>query len=171
MVKCVYDFLINMEVGNIMKQKLVLYIMLICSYLIAFSTNLIPSLKHPDSTMSIFNPLATALFLIALLIFIKKATYSGKPNKGLKAFFIFGFISGLVVYIIKMFEGTMMDNAILDMIASIQYPFYLIFTTPLFGVNYLFDINYETFSLLMSTVYVIAFIFVMSFKKVDTKKV
>lgn len=152
-------------------MKLKLFIFLICSYLIAFSTNLIPSLKHPDSTMSIFNLLSTALFLIALLIFIKEASYSGKYNKGFKVFLIFGFLSGVVIYVIKMFEGTIMDYAILDMIVSIQYPFYLMFTTPLFGVNYLFDISYETFSLLMSTVYVIAFILVMSFKKVDTQKV
>lgn len=152
-------------------MKFKLLFLLICSYLIAFSTNLIPSLKHPDSNMSIFNLLATSLFLIALIIFIKKASYSGKSNKGLKVFLIFGFISGLVVYVIKMFEGTLMDYAILDMIASIQYPFYLLFTTPLFGVNYLFDINYETFSLLMSAVYVLAFILIMSFKKVDTQNV
>ncbi|AVK84678.1 hypothetical protein C3943_14435 [Lysinibacillus sp. B2A1] len=152
-------------------MKLNLFILLICSYLLAFSTNLISSLKHPDSTMSIFNLFATALFLIVLLILLKKASYSGEFNKGLKAFLIFGFISGLVVYVIKMFEGTMMDYAILDMIASIQYPFYLMFTTPLFGLNYLFDISYESFSLLMSVVYVIAFILVMSFKKVDTQNV
>lgn len=158
-----------MKGGN--KMKLKLFIFLICSYLIAFTTNLIPSLKHPDSTISIFNLLSTALFLIALLIFIKEASYSGKSNKGFKVFLIFGFLSGVVIYVIKMFEGTIMDYAILDMIVSIQYPFYLMFTTPLFGVNYLFDISYETFSLLMSTVYVIAFILVMSFKKVDTQKV
>lgn len=152
-------------------MKLKLFILFICSYLIAFSTNLIPSLKHPDSTISIFNLLATTLFIITLIIFIKKGSYSGKPNKGLKAFLIVGFISGLVVYVIRMFEGNMIDYAILDMIASIQYPFYLIFTTPLFGVNYLFDLNYETFSLLMSVVYVLAFILVLSFKKADTQTV
>ncbi|MGP4072895.1 hypothetical protein ACTWQB_10115 [Piscibacillus sp. B03] len=152
-------------------MKFKLLFLLICSYLIAFSTNFIPSLKHPDSNMSIFNLLATSLFLIALIIFIKKASYSGKSNKGLKLYLIFGFISGLVVYVIKMFEVTLMDYAVLDMFASIQYPFYLLFTTPLFGVNYLFAINYETFSLLMSAVYVLAFILIMSFKKVDTQNV
>lgn len=158
-----------MEVGNKVKLKLIIF--LICSYLIAFTTNFIPSLKHPDSTLSIFNLLVTVLFLIALVIFIKKASYSSKSIKGLKAFLIFGFISGLVVYVIKMFEDTMMDYVILDMIASIQYPFYLMFTTPLFGVNYLLNINYETFSLLMSAVYVSAFIFVLNFIKVDTKNI
>lgn len=152
-------------------MKLKLFTLLICSYLIAFSTNIIPSMKHPDSTMNIFNLLSTTLFLITLLIFIKKGSYRGKLNRGLKVFLVFGFISGLVVYIIKMFEGSMMDNAILDIISSIQYPFYLMFTTPLFGVNYLFGINYDTFSLLMSVVYVLVFILVLSIKKVDTQNV
>lgn len=152
-------------------MKLKLIIFLICSYLIAFATNLIPSLKHPDSTLNIFNLLVTVLFLIALVIFIKQASYSGKLNKVLKIVLIFGFISGFVVYIIKLFEDTMMNYAILDMIASIQYPFYLLFTTPLFGINYLFDINYEIFSLLMSAVYTIAFILVMSFKKFSPQNV
>ena len=151
------------------KMNLKLFIFLICSFLIAFTLNLIPSLKHPDSTMNVFNILATALFLIALLLFIKKASHSEKSKKGLKVFLIIGFIAGLIVYVIKMLEGTMTDYAILDMIASIQYPFYLIFTTPLFGLNYLFDISYETFSLLMSAVYIIGFIIVLGFKKVDTQ--
>lgn len=146
-------------------MKLKLLVLLICSYLLAFSTNLFPSLKHPDSNMNIFNLLATTLFLIVLLIFVKKGVYSGKSNKKLKLFLIFGFISGLVVYVINMFESTMMDYAMLDIIASIQYPFYLIFTTPLFGVNFLFDLSYATFALLMSAVYVLVFILVISLKK------
>lgn len=146
-------------------MKLKFFIFLICSYLIAFISNLIPSLKYPDSTMSSFNLIVTVLFLIALLIFVKKASYISKVNKGLKVYLIFGFISGLVVYVIKIFEDTMMNYAILDMIASIQYPFYLMFTAPLFGMNYLFDINYEVVSLLGSVVYGNAFILFMLFKK------
>ena len=152
-----------------MNSKLI--IILVCSYLIAFTINLIPSIKHPDSILSIFNLLATMLFLTALLLSIKKASLSDTFNKGLKVFLIVGSISGLVVYGIKMVEDTMINYVILDMIASIQYPFYLMFTTPLFGVNYLFKINYETFSLSMSALYAIAFILVTSFKKVDTKHV
>lgn len=146
-------------------------IFLFGSYVIAFITNLIPSLKHPDSTLNIFHLLVTVLFFIALLLIIRKASFSSKSLKGLKLFFIFGFLSGFVVYVIKMLEDTMMNYVILDMIASIQYPFYLMFITPLFGVNYLFDINYEIFSLIMSAVYLIAFIFVMSFKKFNTQNI
>lgn len=140
-------------------------IILISFYLIAFITNLMPSLKYPDATMNILCLLVTILFLMTLLIFTKKASYTIKSNKGLKTFLLLGFISGLVVYAIKGFEDTMMNYVILDMIASIQYPFYLIFTTPLFGMNYLFQMNYEIFSLLMSAVYFIALIIVMRSKK------
>lgn len=150
-------------------MKVKLLFLLTCSYLIAFSTNLIPSLKHPDSNMNIFNLLVTTLFLIVLLIFVKKGVFSGNSNKKLKVFLIFGFISGLVVYVIKMFESTMMDYENLDIIASIQYPFYLMFTTSLFGVNFLFDLSYEIFALLMSAVYVLVFILVISSKKVETQ--
>ena len=136
-----------------------------------FQQNLIPSIKYPDVTTTIFNLLATVLFLITLLIFIKQAAYHGKFHKGLKAFLLVGFVSGLVVYVIKIFEDTMMDYAVLEMIASIQYPFYIIFITPLFGVNYLFDVSYETLSLCMSSLYLLIFILVVSFKKLDMKHV
>ncbi|MBM7664031.1 hypothetical protein JOC25_000487 [Solibacillus kalamii] len=152
-------------------MRLKLFIFLVFSYVIAFSANLIPSFKHPDSTMNIFNLFATALFLIALLILIKEVSYSSKSKSGLKILFLFGSISGLIVYSTKKLESTMINYTILDIIASIQYPFYLIYTTPLFGINYLLNLNYETFSLLMTPLYVIAFIQIMSFKKVDIRKV
>ena len=145
-------------------MKLKWLMILITLYVIAFITNLMPAAKYPDTTMNSLNLLVSILFLITLLIFTKKAS-----NKWLKMFLLLGSISGLVVYAIKRFEDTMMNYVIWDIIASIQYPFYLIFTTPLFGINYLFQMNYEIFSLLMSAVYVIALILVMSLKKVDTQ--
>lgn len=150
--------------GNIVKIKLLF--LLICSYIVAFSINLLPSVKHPDSTIGIFNLMATVLFLLAMGVFINKASYKGKSNKILKGFLVFGFLSGLVVYVITTFESKMVDYAVLDILASIQYPFYLLFITPLFGINYLLNINYEFFSALMSVVYVVAFILLVSLKKI-----
>ncbi len=152
-------------------NHLKLIIVLTFSYLIAFITNFIPSLKHPDTTMNIFNLLTSFLLLIALLLFIKNSSYSERSNKIVKSFLIFGFISGLAVYIFKIIESTMKDYAILDIILSIQYPLYVVFITPLFGLNYLVDVSYETFSLLMSVVYVCAFILVMTFNKVDSHSI
>lgn len=125
------------------------------SFILAFSVNLIPALKHPDSNMSFINLLTSGLFIIGMLVFIRKMS---SHNKYLKVYLILGFLSGIIVYSIKTFDHIMMNYAALDIITSIQYPLYLVFTTPLFGINSLLDINYETFSLLTSLVYILALI-------------
>jgi vacuolar-type H+-ATPase subunit I/STV1 len=133
-------------------------ILLICTYLLAFSINFMPALKHPDLDMGIFNILVTILFMSLLLM------YSKKGSKNLKIFSIIGVISGVLVFVITTFEHALFGNVILDAVASFQYPFYLIFTTPLFGGNMIFDINYGTYSLLMSLFYGIVFGLTVYFK-------
>ncbi len=133
-------------------MKYIFLLLLIGSYLLAFSVNLMPSIKHPDSDIDILNSLVTILFMVLLL------TYSIKGSKLLKTFSIFGIISGVIVFVIKTFEHDMIGNGILDVIASIQYPFYLIFITPLFGGNILFDLSYGSYSLLMSLFYGAVFV-------------
>ncbi|WP_019413243.1 hypothetical protein [Paenisporosarcina sp. TG20] len=143
-----------------------LLILLICSYLIAFSINLMPSIKHLDLHMNIFNLLATTLFSLILLLFITKGL---KANKKIKTLLLFGVFTGVLVYVIKMFEDFMFKYIILDILASIQYPFYLIFMIPLFRANFLFDLSYPTFALLMSIFYLLALILV-SCKKTNYKR-
>ncbi|WP_226036573.1 hypothetical protein [Aquibacillus saliphilus] len=140
-------------------MKYLFLILLIGSYLLAFSINLIPSIKHPDLTIGIFNLLVTILFMVLLLL------YSEKGSKILKIFSIFGVISGVIVFVITTFEHDMIGNGILDVIVSIQYPFYLIFITPLFGGNILFDLSYGTYSLLMSLFYGVVIGLTVYFKK------
>lgn len=147
-------------------MKFKLGIFLAVSYFIAFSLNLVPSIKHPDSTINILNLLAAALFLVALLTAVKKGTF-----KGIKLFLIAGFVSGLVVYTLNLMEDTLMSHAVLDVITSIQYPVYLLFITPLFGMNYLFDISYGVFSLLMAGVYGLIFVSVTSREKLGIQNV
>jgi vacuolar-type H+-ATPase subunit I/STV1 len=133
-------------------------ILLISTYLLAFSINFMPALKHPDLDMGIFNILVTILFMSLLLM------YSKKGSKNLKIFSIIGVISGVLVFVITTFEHALFGNVILDAVASFQYPFYLIFTTPLFGGNMIFDISYGTYSLLMSLFYGIVFGLTVYFK-------
>jgi len=147
-------------------MKFKLGIFLAVSYFIAFSLNLVPSIKHPDSTINILNLLAAALFLVALLTAVKKGTF-----KGIKLFLIPGFVSGLAVYVFKLMGDTLMSHAVLDVITSIQYPVYLLFITPLFGMNYLFDISYGVFSLLMAGVYGLIFVSVTSREKLGIQNV
>ncbi len=136
-----------------------LLILLIITYLLAFFVNVIPALKHPDLDVGIFNLLVTILFISLYLI------YSKKGNKKLKIFSIIGVISSILVFTITTFEHAMIDNGILDVIVPIQYPFYLIFITPLFGGNILFDLSYGTYSLLMSLFYGVSFGLTVYFNK------
>ncbi|OZU87583.1 hypothetical protein CIL03_15955 [Virgibacillus indicus] len=140
-------------------MKYILLILLIGSYLLAFSINLMPSIKHPDSSIGTFNALVTILFMVLLLM------YSKKGSRILKIFSIFGVISGVIVFVITTFEHVMIGNGILDVIATIQYPFYLIFITPLFGGNILFDLSYGSYSLLMSLFYGVVFGLTVYFQK------
>lgn len=142
-----------------MKSKL--FISLCFSYLIAFTINLIPSIKHPDSMMTIINLLASTLVVIALVVFMKKTSFQ---NVVVKNTLFIGFISGLIVYTVN-FLTSLTEIAMIDTLAAIQYPFYLIFVTPFFGMNYLVGLSYDAFSLLLSAVYLFAFVFVMAIHK------
>jgi len=140
-------------------MKYIFFILVIASYLLAFSINLMPALKYPDLNMNILNLLVTILFMVLLLMYAKKG------SKILKVFSILGAVSGVIIFAIATFEHAMIGNGILDVIASIQYPFYLVFITPLFGGNILLDLSYESYSLLMSLFYGVVFGLTVYFRK------
>lgn len=150
-----------------MKNKLG-WLLLILSYCIAFGINLIPSIKHPDSSIDILNIIVTFTYLVILLLLTLVTSENG--SKILKVFSILGVISGVVVFLIKTFESTMIGNGIFDLIVSLQYPLYLIFSTPLFGINVFFDLGYGTFSLILSIFYLGIFILLTTIKT-NSKKV
>ncbi|SET50807.1 hypothetical protein SAMN05421676_105135 [Salinibacillus kushneri] len=122
-------------------------LLLVASYLLAFSLNFMPSIKHPDLNLNIFHLMFTILFIAILIL------YSKKGIRTLRIFTLTGVISGVLIFMITAFEHTMRNHIILEGISSIQYPFYFIFTTPVFGGNLLFDLNYGTYSLLTSLIY------------------
>ncbi|WP_164667284.1 hypothetical protein [Virgibacillus doumboii] len=146
-----------------MNYKLLL--VLILSYSLAFSVNFMPSIKHPDSNMNMLNLLVSLLFVLILFL------YARKGNKIFRIFTIAGVTSGIIVFVITRFEHLMYNNVLLDMIASIQYPLYLIFITPLFGGNIAFGMSYGAYGLLMSLVYGLVFIVSTGFKKKNVQYV
>lgn len=132
-------------------------ILLLCVYITAFLVNSIPSIKYPDTNLSIINLIASTIFVITLVaVVIKGATNS--MIKILKYFFMIGFISGLIIFIIKVFEDILIKNTILDVISSIQYPIYLLFYSPFFGINYIVNTDYGYFVLIISIFYIMAFL-------------
>lgn len=128
-------------------MKFLVYIFLVISYVLAFITNLMPALKHPDLTMGSIHFLSTLFFLAMLVLFVIKV------HERFKYVLLVGMLSGLIVFVVNLFEELIFKYAILDVVASIQYPMYIIFITPLFGAIMLFDISYGSYSLLVSFVY------------------
>ncbi|WP_099157122.1 hypothetical protein [Virgibacillus ndiopensis] len=136
-------------------MKIKIGILLIISYLIAFVINFLPSMKYPDANINLVNLLATILLLGVLIIFTNKMRGTKRSPKLLRIFYIFGIIAGVLVLVLKMLEDYTLKYAILDIIASIQYPLYVFFTTPFFGANMLFNVNYATFAVFTSLFYML----------------
>lgn len=78
---------------------------------------------------------------------------SKEGSKNLKVFALLGVISGVFIFVISSFKQAMLDHSILDLITSLQYPFYFIFIAPLFGGNILLDLSYGSYSLIMTLFY------------------
>lgn len=141
-----------------MKFKWLLVVLII--YVLALMTNLMPSLKYPDTTTNVFHLMNSLVLLIMVVLLAFKPSIKGKSLSIFKAILFVGSLSGVIVFIIHTVENYAVNHALLDIISSIQYPLYLIFTTPFFGINHLFQLNYEIFSLFMSAVYLIILIII-----------
>jgi hypothetical protein len=133
-----------------------LLVFLIGTYILSLSLNFVPSIKHPDATITILSALATSLFLLTFMWFSQWGIPSHNGNRKYKAVLMLGIVSCVLVYLIKTFENYMFEFVILDAITAIQYPLYVLFVTPFFGANLLFDLNYGLFSLTMVIVYALA---------------
>jgi hypothetical protein len=99
--------------------------------------------------------------MLLLLISAKKG------SKKLMLFSLAGALSGILVFIITKLQYAMYDNSFVDLIAPLQYPLYVAFTTPTFGGNILLNLSYEWYSLLMALFYGIVFGLAIYFNKKD----
>ncbi|MHC8514676.1 hypothetical protein [Sporosarcina sp. ITBMC105] len=142
------------------------FLLLFVTYVLALFVNFMPSIKYPDGTIGVLHVAATVLFLGALLfVLVKLANHSGTSMKRMKVLFAVGVLSGLAVYGIHILESSGVNNAVLDIMLSVQYPLYVLFITPLFGLNVIMNADYGVFSVIMSVVYMLAFISTMRLKK------
>lgn len=128
-------------------MKLLVCFLFMISYVLAFITNFMPALKNPDLTIGSTHLLSTFFFLVMFVQYVIKV------HERFKYVLLLGMFSGLIVFVVNLFEELIFKYAILDVVASIQYPMYIIFITPFFGANMLFDISYGSYSLLVSFVY------------------
>jgi hypothetical protein len=133
-------------------------------YIVSLSINLIPSLKHPDSNLTLINLLTSLMLMIAIILWVKSVATS-KKTRFLKIISAIGMISGIFVFSISQVQHITYEILILDIVSGIQYPLYLLFITPLFGINYILNTNYGVFSVIISLFYLATFLLCSFYQK------
>ena len=135
-----------------MKKRKAFEICLAVIYLLALSMNFMTALKYPDLNSEVEHLLVSLAFLSLLLLY---SLFGGKLYRKLM---ISGVISGVVCFAAQHYQGYLYDIWIIDAISSIQYPLYVMYVAPLFGLNLFFDYTPAMYSLLVSLLFLICFI-------------
>jgi len=140
-----------------MKKKLSIRLFfIIIIYLFALGMNFLPSIKYPDSSLSIINLIISVSLLVTTIIKLKSIVVS-QNNKFIQIIMLCGICSSLFVLIAYEFQHIAHKYMILDVILGIHYPLYIVFITPLFGLNYIFNVNYGMFSGIIGIFYLLGF--------------
>lgn len=128
---------------------------LIVFYLFAFGANLFDSLKYPGTLLTAYQIIPSIALVFIFAIFIIK----GKIKN---IILISGGVASLLILPLSRLRFGILagdiDMVVFDWISNLQYPLYAIFVTPLFGLNYLFRLNYEYFSVVVSALFFIGLI-------------
>ena len=119
-------------------------------YLVVLVINLMVALKFPDSTIMIHHLLASIVFL-TMLVYV-----SIKNNMQMKYFLLLGTVCSIYVFAMIQLEVDLMgDFLILDSLVNLQYPLYILFATPLFGLNYFSQMSIDLVAVLIAFVYAV----------------
>lgn len=112
-------------------------------YILAFIVNLIPSFMFPDAKIHPIHAFASGLLLVCML-----GTCLLR-NRAAKLFIMAILFASVTVFTLNSFETYMYDIVVLDALFAIQYPLYILFVAPLFGLNYFLNVNPEYVALLV----------------------
>lgn len=111
-------------------------------YIIALMVNLIPSATFPDATIL---PLHAAASVALVLCMIGTCLMK---NRAAKLYITALLFASVTVFTLNSFETYMHDILLLDALFSIQYPLYILFVSPLFGLNFFTNVEAEYVSLI-----------------------
>lgn len=121
--------------------------------------NFMPAIKYPDLSINPANFLISFLFL---LVFVFYSLIGGKLYRNLM---IIGFIGSVFIFVVHHYRNFIYEIWILDVLSSIQYPLYVLYVAPLFGMNLLLDYNPEVYSFCVSFVFLLCFLVSMYMNK------
>lgn len=148
-----------------MNKKMIIAIScMVGIYSNAFIVNFITSIKYPDSQITILNFFVSLLYVLSILLGLKTIVTS-KNSKLFKNYIIGGIMSCIFIYFATEFEHIAHDYLVLDIISGIHYLLYSLFVTPLFGFNYIFNVNYGVFSAIISLFYLVALCIIYKISK------
>ena len=136
---------------HILKKRKAFIICLAVVYLLALSINFMTALKYPDLDVTAEHLSISLVFLALLLLY---SLFSGKLYRKL---IVSGVIGGVVCFAAQHYQGYLYDSWIVDALSSIQYPLYVMYVAPLFGMNLLFEYTPAMYSLLVSLLFLICF--------------
>ncbi|MCK5763915.1 MAG: hypothetical protein KAH05_07340 [Clostridiales bacterium] len=146
----------NIYHSNNLKKHMTIFIII---YVIAFAINIIGALWYPDYNLSPLNIIASIVFTIGLGLIIIKLIYFDK-TKWVSIILHIGFLSGIFNYFAYRYLG----------LRGIGTPLYILFISPFFGFNYLFEVRYGTFSAMVAILYVIALLSVLLLNSIKNLK-
>lgn len=133
------------------KQYIVLFVVLL---LATIGINAWPASIHPDGTIGLLQSVSSLVwmvFLIGSIILVREE----KTLLFVFYYLSFGFVAGTVVYLVTFFERYWLGELWFDLVSGIQYPFYYLFTVPLFGFNAWFDVPYGHFAMFAGFAYIL----------------
>ncbi len=128
------------------------YLLLTVVYLIAVGMNLMVSIKYPDSVIGVEHLMMSIFFILSMLVicFFGSTRFS--------KFLLAGVFSGIFISLVQNYFDFIYEIWILDVISNLQYPLYVLFFIPLFGLNYLLDYSLAMFSLVISIIFIMLYI-------------
>ncbi|MGM9945952.1 MAG: hypothetical protein ACI33M_13460 [Lysinibacillus sp.] len=123
---------------------------IVAIYFVVLAINLMSAIKFPDSTITIYHLLSSIVFL-AMLIYV-----SIKNMMPIKYFLLLATVGSIYVFTMIRLEADLIgDFLILDGLVNLQYPLYILFITPLFGLNYFSQMSIDLVAILIAIVYAV----------------
>lgn len=111
-------------------------------YAIALIVNIIPSATFPDATIRLPHAIASVALVLCMI-----GTCLMK-NRVAKLYTTALLFASVTVFTLNSFEMYMHDILLLDALFSIQYPLFILFVSPLFGLNFFMNVEAEYVSLI-----------------------
>lgn len=129
----------------------------VLSYAVAVIANFFISIKYPDATISDIGLIVSIILMVIIfrsILILEK----GIKLKRKKILLLLAFQGSIICYIGSILATLSEGNIATYAIVNIHYFVYVMFVTPFFGLNYMTNLLYGEFSLVVAVIYVILLI-------------